>query len=62
MARALFPFLILALSAYAQTPEPPVEKASSLTVVIFLVLFIGSCVGYVGYTLWTSMKKRDEAK
>jgi flagellar basal body-associated protein FliL len=62
MIRVLLPFLMLALSAYAQTPEPPVEKASMVTVVIFLVMFVGSCVGYVGYVLWSARKKQDEKK
>ena len=65
MARLFFfplPLLILALDAYAQTPEPPAEKASFATVLIFLVLFIGSCAGYVGYAWWNSRKKRDEEK
>ena len=51
------PFLMLALNAFAQAEEVPAEKASTATVVIFLVLFIGSCVGYVAYTLWTAQKK-----
>ena len=62
MAKAILPFLMLALSAYAQAPEPPTEKASFATVVVFLVLFIGSCVGYFAYTLWMSRKKRDDNK
>jgi hypothetical protein len=62
MAKALLPFLIFAMSAYAQAPEPPAEKASFATVVIFIVLFIGSCVGYVAYTLWMASKERDRKK
>jgi len=60
MAKMLLPFLILALNAYAQTPEPPTEKASVVTVVIFLVMFIGSCAGYLVYVLWAARKKQDE--
>lgn len=62
MARLLLPLLILALNAYAQTPEPPTEKASVVTVVIFLVMFIGSCAGYLGWVLWSARKNRDENK
>lgn len=62
MAKALLPLLIFAMSAYAQVPDPPTEKASPATVVIFLVLFIGSCVGYFAYTLWMARKKRDGNK
>jgi uncharacterized membrane protein YdjX (TVP38/TMEM64 family) len=45
--------------AYAQssTAEAPAEHASLLTVVIFLVLFIGTCVAFVGYTWWQHRKK-----
>ena len=62
MARALLPFLLFALSAYAQSPEPPSEKASPLMVGIFLFMFIGSCVGYVAYTIWMAKKQKDKAK
>ena len=62
MTRVLLPFLMFALNAYAQTSEPPVEKASFATVVIFLVMFIGSCAGYLGWVLWSAKKKQDEKK
>ena len=55
----LLPLLMLALDAYAQTPEPPVEKADGVTVVIFLVVFVGSCVAYIGYAWWSGRKKRE---
>jgi hypothetical protein len=63
MGRALyrsFPFLVVC-SIYAQTPgaEAPVDKASGLTVVIFLLLFAGSCVGYFAYVWWTERKRRQ---
>jgi len=45
-------------SAYAQSPaEPPVEHASPVTVIIFIVVFLAACVGYVGYTWWRGRKK-----
>ena len=53
------PLLIFALDAYAQTPDPPVEKADGVTVVIFLVVFVGSCVAYIGYAWWAGRKKRE---
>jgi flagellar basal body-associated protein FliL len=56
----LFPVLV-ASSAYAQA-EPPVEKAGTLTVIIFLVLFVGSCVAYFAYMWWNQRKNRLEAK
>ena len=49
----------MSCSALAQTAEQPAEKASPLTVVIFLVLFVGSCVAYVGYVWWTNKKKKQ---
>jgi membrane protein DedA with SNARE-associated domain len=52
-----------ALGAYAQAvQEPPVEKADMVTVVVFLVLFVGSCVAYFVYAIWSSRKKGATAK
>src|SRR5258708_24681164 len=47
-------------AAYAQTSgaEAPVEKASSLTVVIFLLLFVGLCVGVFAYVWWSERRRR----
>ena len=57
---ALLPFL-----AYAQASpaEPPVEHASMFAVVIFVVLFAGSCLAYFVYLWWDHRKAkppRDE--
>jgi flagellar basal body-associated protein FliL len=61
MAKVLhLPLLFLALDAYAQTPEPPVEKAGALTVVIFVVVFVGLCASYLGYAWWSSKRKRED--
>ena len=65
MAR-LLSALLLFLSfacAYAQSsaPEAPVEHASPLTVVIFLVMFIGACVAYVAYTWWRGRHRKQRA-
>jgi hypothetical protein len=61
MMRSLCSFLLAlaAGSAYAQSsvPEAPVEQASPVTVVIFVVVFLAACVGYVGYTWWRGRKK-----
>ena len=63
MTRLLpLPLLLLALDVCAQTPEPPVEKASFTTVVIFVVLFVAMCVGYLGYAWWTGRGKRGGKK
>ena len=59
MARLISAFLLILAfcSAYAQT-EAPTEHASSLTVIIFIVMFVGCCVGYVAYTWWGRKKKK----
>ena len=44
--------------AYAQTAEVPAEKADMTTVVIFVVVFVASCAGFIGYAWWTGKKKR----
>ena len=53
--------LLIAASAYAQA-EPPTEKASPVTVIIFLLLFVGSCAGYFAYIWWNQRKKRKSGK
>jgi flagellar basal body-associated protein FliL len=62
MVRLLCSFLLALAScaAYAQSSgaEPPAEHASLLTVVIFFVLFVAACVGYVGYAWWSGKKKK----
>jgi flagellar basal body-associated protein FliL len=59
----LLPVLV-ASSAYAQSSgaEAPTEKAGPVTVIIFLVLFVGSCVGYFAYIWWSHRKARLEAE
>jgi len=63
MARLLCTFLLVlaSWSAFAQSSgaEPPVEHANMFTVVIFIVVFIAACVGYVGYTWWRGRKKGE---
>jgi hypothetical protein len=53
---------LASVTAYAQSTaaEAPVEKASGVTVVLFLVLFVGMCVGY-GVWAWRNHKKEKEA-
>jgi cytochrome bd-type quinol oxidase subunit 2 len=63
MAKVLsgfFPYFMVS-SAYAQSSgaEAPADKASMLTVVIFLLLFAGACVGYFAYIWWNARKKRQ---
>ena len=62
MTKALYRFfpLLIAFSAYAQSTgaEAPAEKASPVTVVIFLVLFVGSIAGYFAYVWWNQRRIR----
>jgi len=55
--------LFFTLSAFAQASgaEPPVEKASPLTVLVFVVLFVGGCLGYLLYTWWAQGKRAKAA-
>ena len=50
---ASFPFA----SALAQAPEPAVEP-NTLATAIFLVLFVGFCVGFA----WMVWRNRDKKK
>jgi predicted Na+-dependent transporter len=63
MMRLLCSFLLALASsfAYAQssTAEAPVEHASVLTVVIFIVLFVAACLGYLVYA-WIGGRKKKE--
>ena len=59
MERLLFGLLgVLALGfAYAQAaPEAPLDQASILTVVVFLVLFVGTIVGFFAYSRYSNKK------
>ena len=56
-------FLVLAFcTAYAQAPEVPAEKANLATVVIFLALFVASCIGFLAYAWWAGKKKKKQEK
>lgn len=59
MARLLAGFILLLtmFSAFAQA-EVPTEHASPITVIIFVVMFVGCCIGYVAYTWWGRKKKK----
>jgi hypothetical protein len=52
--------LILAswsMYAAAVTPaDAPAEQASPVTVIIFIVLFLGGCVAFGAYTWWNGRK------
>jgi len=51
------------LAAYAaDAADAPVEKASPVVVIGFLVLLVGACVGYFVYAAWANKRKpgKDE--
>jgi hypothetical protein len=52
--------LLIAFSAYAETAEVPTEKAGLLSVVVFVLLFVGSCGGYFAYVWWNHRKSPPE--
>ena len=66
MAKVLSGFfpVLMVCSAYAQTPaaDAPAAEANILTVVIFLLLFVGSCVGFFAYIWWNERKRRQREK
>lgn len=66
MTKHLYKFLpaLVAFSAYAESTgaDAPADKASPLTVVIFLVLFIGSIAGYFAYLWWQQRRIRQESR
>lgn len=60
MLKRLLPMLFLAapfLARAADAADAPAEQASPITVILFLVLFIGACVAYVAYAWWTRKKE-----
>lgn len=63
MMRILCSFLLAlaSWSALAQSAaaEAPVEHANMLTVVVFGIVFVASCVGVIWYMWWQSKKKGE---
>jgi hypothetical protein len=52
-------FLLQSLPAFA-ADEAPVEKASPVVVIGFLVLLVGACVGYGIYLVWAQKQKAQK--
>ena len=52
---------LASLSVFAQekAAEAPVEHASPVVVVLFLVVFVVACVGAVGYMWWQNKNKGE---
>lgn len=52
--------LLVSFSALAQSAAPAEvasEPPNMVGAVVFVVLFIGSCIGFVGYVWWRGRKK-----
>ena len=60
MSRLFLAFItvLMAVSAFAQAEAPP-EPTNTAAVVLFLVLFVGSCVGFIAYTVWNHKKQKQ---
>jgi heme/copper-type cytochrome/quinol oxidase subunit 2 len=61
MARLISALILLfscCVASAQSASEAPAEHASTTTIVVFLVLFVGSCLGYIGYILWDARKSK----
>jgi hypothetical protein len=55
----LVPLFMLLGSAYASEPQDLPPQAGMVSVIIFLVLFVGLCVGFVAYFFWKERKPKQ---
>lgn len=58
LARFIPLFLLLG-SVYAGEPQDAPPQAGAAAVIIFFVLFVGSCVGFVAYFFWKERKPKQ---
>lgn len=59
----ILPLLAVTLAQAQSSPaEPTVQPASGATVVIFLVVFVVSIVGFIGYSVWIGRKNKQANK
>ena len=56
---ALLSLLLAFGLACAQTADAPVDHASRLSVILFLVLFIGSIVAFGVYVWWRAKSDKE---
>ena len=58
---ALFPLLVFC-SAYAEDIKdaPPPATTDVMGIVIFFVLFVGSCIGFIGYMWWRHKHGKED--
>jgi hypothetical protein len=54
-------FLLSAAQAQTSAPEPPVES-NPIGLIIFALLFVGFCVGFVWLTWWRDKDKKAKEK
>ena len=63
MTRLLSGFFLvfMSCSAHAQTAaaDAPLPETNVIGIVIFVVLFVGMCVGFFWYMWWNEKKKRQ---
>ena len=59
----IFPLLVFC-SAFAQdAKDPPIPTEMNIVgIVIFLVLFVGSCVGFFVYLIWGDKNKKKDGE
>ena len=62
LARILPASLPLLAQAQTSPTEATVQPASELTVVVFLVIFVGSIVGFIAYSMWLGKKKKERGE
>lgn len=61
MARALSGFFLLLLLCSAHAEDAAVEGSGAVGTIIFLVLFVGSCVGFF-WLVWRNEKKAKQKR
>jgi len=58
LSRLIVPFVSVSAFAQAATSEAPTERASSTVVVVFVLLFVGMCVGIVWMSVQSGRKEK----
>jgi hypothetical protein len=58
LSRLIVPFVAASTFAQAATTEAPTERASGTVVLVFVILFIGMCVGIVWMSMQSSRKEK----
>ena len=61
MARVLSGFLLLLLLCSAYAEDAAVESSGLASTIIFLILFVGSCVGFI-WLVWRNEQKAKQKR